>query len=94
MPCLPFATRLPRALTRALLAAAPCSLICVLCVMYLCIVPSVCVCAAYLGNLLLDERKDVAGAESAYRDAITAYPKFVLAYNNLEYLLNNMIEEF
>ena len=43
-----------------------------------------------LGNLLYDERKDVAGAESAYRDAIAADPKFVLAHNNLEYLLNNM----
>ena len=41
-------------------------------------------------NLLLDEHKDVAGAESAYRDAIAADPKFVEAHNNLEYLLNNM----
>ena len=43
-----------------------------------------------LGNLLHGEHKDVAGAESAYRDAIAADPKFVLAHNNLEYLLNNM----
>ena len=46
-----------------------------------------------LGDLLLDEHKDVAGAESAYRDAIAADPKFVLAHNNLKYmfyLLNNM----
>ena len=43
-----------------------------------------------LGNLLLDEHKDVASAESAYRDAIAANPKFVEAHENLEYLLNNM----
>ena len=43
-----------------------------------------------LGNLLSDERKDVPGAESAYRDAIAANPKLVEAHTNLEYLLNNM----
>ena len=46
VPCPPVAARLPRAPTRALLAAAPCSLTRVLCAVYLCIVPSACVCAA------------------------------------------------
>ena len=43
-----------------------------------------------LGTLLQCERKDVAGAESAYCDATAADPKFADAHDNLEYLLNNM----
>ena len=37
--------------------------------------------------LLQYERKDVAGAEGAYRDAIAVDPKFADAHNNLGTLL-------
>ena len=49
--------------------------------------PNCAVARCLLGNLLLDDHKDVASAESAYRDAIAADPTFADAHNNLGYLL-------
>ena len=40
-----------------------------------------------LGSLLRNERKDVDGAEKAYRAAIEADPRYANAHNNLAYLL-------
>ena len=52
MPCLPFAVRLPCALARAVLAAAPCSLVCVLRVVCLCVVYHVCVCFFFVDHMV------------------------------------------